>query len=401
MYHPSVITKSIARVEQAEGIRLISNPIGRVDDICHALAPAWNPDKAVFTRRLLQAEQEFIRNELLMSMCDFAYWANRYCSIKLSGGGLGRLSLWESQRIVLSHIARIEAEVQTAYAAGDPVDGIRIIQHKSRQLGATALARALTMHRAIFSRHFNAMAASIDDDKVFELYSRDKAIYDNLPWWMKPSIEFDEKAEHISFGKIDTMILYQQSRQKSGLGQGRQFVVSHLTECAFWDYPQMIALDYAPTMPQSPNTLAILESTANGRGNWWHEYTEETRIGDHPEWHYVFVPWYAERTKYRRKPPEGWTPSQHSQLHARKVHETSHEWVGRTVDLPTDQLYWYETARASAQKAGELNLFLTNYCSTPDESFQHTTSSAFSSELLDKLRLETTVPPLAYEVAVR
>ena len=166
MYHPSVIAKSIACAEQANGIRLIENPIGYCEDVTNALNPAWDTSKGTYARRLLQAEEDFIRNEVLMSMCNFAYWANRYCAIKLSGGGLGHLTLWESQRIVMSHIAKLEAEVQRAHAAGDPVDGIRIILHKARQLGATALSRALSMHRVLFTKHFNAMAASIDDGWV-------------------------------------------------------------------------------------------------------------------------------------------------------------------------------------------------------------------------------------------
>ncbi len=394
MYSPAIIDQRIAAIESAESIKLI-----RYDNVAEMVShlDALAPKNGAMPRPLNKAEQNFIRNELLLAMCDFHHFATNYARIQLDGGGFGPPVLWASQQRIMHYIAKAEVESWEARRKGWKPSGIRILNHKARQLGATSLARCLSMHRMIFSRHINCMAASIDDDKVKELYDRDKRIYDNLPWWMRPALLFDEKSAHIQFGELDTTLLYQQSQQKSGLGQGRQFVVSHLTEVASWSNPQIIALDFIPTIPQSVQTLVILESTAQGRGNWWHEYTEETRRGEHPEWTYVFIPWYIESSKYRTHPPDDWRPSQISLAHAAKVRETSPEWAGRTVDLDRDQLYWYELGRASAQKAGELNIFLTNFCATPEESFQHTTVASFSPELLDKLRLSACPPKFYFE----
>jgi len=397
MYSESIIAERIAKIERASGIKLRRHDIALVDERVQALNAAWDAGNDRPRRRITRDEAEFIRNECLLAMCDFRYWVARYSYVKLDGGGLGHPRPWESQELILSHIARVEERAWEQRAKGWPIEGIRILLHKARQLGATALARLLTVHRMIFTRHINAMAASVDEDKVLELYDRDKVIYDHLPWWMRPQVRFEEKAAHIRFEGLNTLILYQQASQKSGLGQGRQFEIAHLTECASWANPQVIALDFLPTIPQSIHTLTILESTAQGRGNWWHEYTEETRAGAHPEWAYVFIPWYAERTKYRLHPPDNWSPSQITRLHADKVRATSHEWCQRVVELDREQLYWYETRRSSAQKANELNLFLTNYCATPEESFQHSTVASFSPELLDRLRLGTSEPKLYFE----
>ncbi|KKM65641.1 hypothetical protein LCGC14_1489170, partial [marine sediment metagenome] len=86
----------------------------------------------------------------------------------------------------------------------------------------------------------------------------------------------------------------------------------------------------------------------------------------------------------------GWKPSEIAMLHAKKVYETSPEWIGRAVMLSPEQLYWWESERGDAVKRGVLNIFLTNYCATPEESFQHTGQSAFAPEILEKLRLQTT-----------
>jgi hypothetical protein len=263
----------------------------------------------------------------------------------------------------------------------------------------TALSRILLCHRLTNYRHMRGMAASVDDDKIMELYDRDKLCIDNLPFYLKPSVGYDVKAEHLYFDKLDSRILYQQSRQQSGLGQGRQFDLAHLTECAFWPYPNMIELDFFPTLPLGINTLCILESTANGLGGWWYDFTEDVRKGLQRRWRYIFAPWYIEPKKNRVTPPANWTPADITMQHARKVYETSRQFVGRDVLLEKDQLYWYETERAAALRRGKLNLFLTNYCATPEESFQHTGNSQFSVETLEYIR-NNTIKPHYYEVTI-
>ena len=396
MYSEKIAQKSIETIEKKSGIKLVRTPIGKVSEWCAHLDSLMSFDGKM-ARGLNREEQEFIRNERLVSMCDFRYWAPRYCSIVKVGGGEGKLKLWESQQLAIDKIATLEERVHEYLANNYPVSGIRIAYHKSRQLGATMVARGLSVHRMVFSNHQRGMAASVDDDKVMEMYDKDKFILDNLPWWMKPQVGFDVKGEHLYFDKLNTRILYQQSQQNSGLGQGRTFEVSHLTECAFWKHPKMISMDLMPAIPQSPNTLCILESTANGRGNWWHEWTEEVRKGEHIEWTYCFIPWYTVKSLFRRHPPDDWRPSKITEMHADMVKKTSHQWVGTTVDLDREQLYWWETERASHLKSGDLAIFLTNRCATPEESFQHSSSTPFSAELLERLRMGINAPTV-YEI---
>ena len=83
-------------------------------------------------------------------------------------------------------------------------------------------------------------------------------------------------------------------------------------------------------------------------------------------------------------------------MHAKKVWETSQEFVGKQVMLPKEQLCWWEAMREEYRKSGSLNFFLSNYCATPEESFQHNERSAFDPELLDELR-NRAKQPLFYD----
>jgi len=394
MYSQKIIDDQQGRLEKRLGFKLTRYPLDKVEAWVAHLDAAYDNDKKLLRRALTPEEDRFILNETLLSTIDYLYHAERYHIIEqdaMEGGGLARFKPWESQKIILRKLAEWQEEDYDRLARKEIAIGVLIAIHKARQLGATAIGRSLLMHRLTTAKNVRGISASVDEDKKMELYTRDKTILNNLPWWLQPEIKYDEKGAHIHFGKLSSKVLYQVGSQKSGVGQGRQFDVIHLTECASWPYPLTIENDLYPTIPRAASTLCILESTAQGRVNWWHDFTERIRIKGSYRWRYLFIPWYAEEKKYRFTPPAGWKPSDIAILHAKKVHETSPEWIGRAVMLSPEQLYWWESERGDAVKRGVLNIFLTNYCATPEESFQHTSSSAFSPEILERLRLQATV----------
>lgn len=403
MYSERVTSEQVEQLEAQFQLKLIRYDPAQVEDVVDHLSKLQKPDGSGLKRPLTREEQEFIRNERLLCQTDFLYWARRYCTIQRDGsvgGGIGKLELWETQQILHNVIARREEVGIEQQKRGEPCDGILVVDHKDRQIGHTMYARALSMHRLTMHPYTRGMAASVDEDKVLELYDRDKTIYDNLPFYLQPALGFDVKGEHLYFEGVHSRLLYQQGKQQSGIGQGRQFDIGHVTEVASLPYPDMLDFDFFPTIPQNVYTVVIMESTANGRHNYWHEFTERVRRGDAKRWIYSFVPYYAEKKKYRRAPPPDWTPSELTMLHARKVYETSREFVGYDVLLEKETLYWYETSRKEAQEGGKLNLFLTNYAATPEESFQHTNVSAFSTEVIEKIRLGTRAG-VPYEIHTR
>lgn len=391
MYHPTIIQANVEKYEAATKAQLKRYSVAESQQVTEFLIDRLD-EKGKPKTGWKKYELDFMRNEVVLSTLDFRYFAERYSTIPkdgVEGGGTGSIRFWDSQELALKLVEKVQLNCYEAAKRKEPIDGILIAWHKARQLGATELSRVITMHRLCMYRDHRCMAASVDEDKIQELYDRDKLIYDNLPFFMRPNIGFDVKAEHLYFDKLNSRILYQISRQQSGVGQGRQFELAHLTECSSWENAAiMIEMQFFPTLPQSHNTLAILESTANGRGNWWHEFTERVRHRKAIQWQYLFVPWYAESKKYRRQPPVDWQPSELSLLHGQKVYETSPEFVGKQVLLSREQLYWYETTRSQYVEAGTLNIFLTNWCATPEESFQHSNVSAFPPEYLEWARLE-------------
>jgi hypothetical protein len=350
---------------------------------------------------------DFVRNEQILAQQDFFY-SMRYMMIErdgVEGGGVGPMSqtFWESQQILLNLISKLEEKNVADHAKGYPCDGILICDNKGgRALGHTAIGRAISMHRLVFWPHTRVMAASVDEDKVGELYTRDKLIIDNLPFFLRPTgwgeTGFDKKSDHIQFGEEHgSRILYQHGKQQSGIGTGRQFDVNHNTEVSQWSFPRQLELDFFPTLPQNPYTFSLQETTPQGRKNWWAVWSERVRHGKIPRWSYLFIPFYAEPKKYRRHPPEGWTPNEQTMQTAWKVHETSSELVGKEVTLSRETMYWWESSYNEALANNALNLFLSNYSITPEQSLQSTTQSAISPDVLDFMR-STTTQGVGYDI---
>lgn len=387
MYSVRTVEAAQAKIEASTKRPLVRYPIPEVQQRKLDLSRLVKSDGQL-SRDLTSEERAFIRNEQLLCTIDFRYWLIRYASLEPDQGGLAAFSsLWESQEILLRAIAKAEDSMMDAYARDETVDGILIFLTKARQLGATTIARAISMHSMLSHKHMRVMAGSVDDDKILELYTKDKIILDNLPFYLRPSIGFDEKAQHIVFDKLGSRILYQMSSMKQGMGQGRQFDVSHLTECAYWKTAQHdIEQQWMPTIPQSIRAFALLESTPFGRGNWWHQQIKKLQEHRLRRWNLVFIPWYAELKKYRATTPTGWTPNEEAMQHAQRVHETSERYVGRQVMLTPEQLYWWQTTREEHYLSNNLAVFYTNYSATIEEGFVHFERSAFSFECLEHYR---------------
>lgn len=390
-------------LERSTGVQLVRYEPEYSYAVENRLAELWDPAKGLL-RPLQKEEQEFIRNERLMCAVDWHYWS-RYAWIlpdaAVGSGDLMRFAPWPSQQLILDEVARLEEIAYEQYLQKQPQDGILIAVPKARQEGISIIAALLKMHRLTMSPFTLAVTASENLDKRTALYQRDERLHTHLPWWLRPErTEPDIINERLTFGKLDSSVLYQDYAQKSSLAAGEQYLIGHMSELAQGDQGSVnrfMELDYFPAIPQSWRTLHILESTPAGAGGWWHPFIMSNYAGD-GRWKVKFVPWYALTFKYTRNPPLDWEPNQHTLIHAQKVRDTSPEYIGRMVELSKEQLYWWETTREEYRKKGSLPIFLTNYPATLEESFQFSSDSIFDYETIDYYRTRTTPPGGVYQI---
>ena len=406
MFADSVISRRIASYERSHpGTHLRSVPIPRVRDIATYLEGSIDPKGQPLRPKITKELAAFIENERAMCKASFIYFSTRYCFIQIrtGHGGIDLFSPFESQLLLLQRLAADEEHMWERYDLGDlSYDGLLYFIHKARQLGFTTLCQLLLLHRCLFYSDFKTLTASLDDQKTQDTHAKWALAYQYLPWWLKTPIESraKERGKWLSNGSYCAL---QDFAQESGLGQGNTWDGFHLTEVAAVEdayCEQHLENHLFGAVPRSLRAVGFLESTAQGRDNWWHRKFKQAFDQRYDRWHGIFIPWYAEPQTYSRPDiPLDWRPKPDTLAHAEKVKRTSHEYMnGRTVDLTPAQMYWWETTRDSYKQDSALAYFLTNFCATIDESFQFVSLGAFNSERIIALEDRVDTTPLAYEL---
>jgi hypothetical protein len=361
------------------------------------------------TRPFTVEEEAFVRHEVNRSKADFRYWSTRYAMLKNKDMSLIRFKPTVVQEILMKKIEDAEFDAVT----GKTGDGIILAVMKARQLGVSTISEIIIAHRTFFFGNSTALIAADVDTRSANLYEMLIRVLDNLPWWMvprslNPKLDYRVKNKQISFHDQDSVIRVGSSSnmqggdsgEKGSMGTGMTLPLVHLSELALWDNPYQIDDALMPSIPYSTRTFAIFESTAKGRNNWWHEAWQHAKKGlgrRQP----VFIPWYSDPDTYKLPSPVDWIPNEITVAHAERVANTSAQWVGHTVRLTRNQLYWWERTRADYASRKILFKFLAEYAADDMEAFQNTTMSVFPSELLDDMRQKASQLPTLVEVRPR
>ena len=388
MFHPDVIADRVSKIERHFNQELTEIPVSDIPEWKLRLSDAVDR-KGQPLRDLTREEVDFVHNELWMSKASFPYWAERYCAINLRGADVGPMyPLWESQRLILEKIAEIE---RRSVFDGHP-DGILVNILKARQLGASTLSQAMGAHRVTTqSNVFGLVAADVPEQSAFTFDMLERVV-DHLPWYLSPKVTEHVKNTEIVFDTgchvwVGAGKSTRGTEGKRGqLARGKTLSFVHLTELSTWEDAAQIDDALMPAVHIQPRNLAIFESTAKGRHNWWHEHwlASKDGVGRH---HPVFIPWYAEKNRYWLPAPVDWEPNLTTRKHARVCHETGRRWVGHDPALTRNQLYWYETTREAFERKGKLYLFLEEYCADDQEAFQFSGTGVFGLPVIERIRL--------------
>src|SRR5262245_53989959 len=408
MYHPDVIARRDEAAHRQFGSGFPNRRIPRysIRDSAQLTASAMAAvaEDGAFTRALTEDESLFVTSSRLRVIYDFPYFAERFCWIDMEGHGLRRLTpFWESQRLVLDQLGRIEKANKDA---GSP-DGLLLNILKARQLGVSTLSEALVAHRITSRAHIRALSGADVEEQAGYLFRMVVRIYDQLPWFLKPGKVYFNKNRELTltnecflktaWGKSTRGALQAVSGlegSKGSIGRGQTYSCVHISELPTWENPEQLDTALLPAIPYSPDTLVLYEATAEFAGDWWHQHWLASGEGE-GRFRNVFIPWSAEPKKYSLPAPEGWTPSATTLAHAAKCERDSPKWYGgKTVRLTREQLHWYEKTRSFYEKKGQLYKFLKEYPADDQECFQYAGRSVFTLEQLEQIDRAGSLRPL-------
>lgn len=165
---------------------------------------------------------------------------------------------------------------------------------------------------------------------------------------------------------------------------------------------------------ETPEVFFVIESTALGRGNWFHftwKYSKENWGGKGSKLCPIFLPFYVGRDIY---PDEGWL-SKHpipgrwmaedrlvalANRCADYVHTNDRlkKYLGSNWVMSREQLWWYEFTEAEYAAKNELNTFKAECCADDIDSFSSTAQSAFKPEVVRACRDRQKAPLGVYKL---
>lgn len=319
---------------------------------------------------------------------DFEYWAVTCATVKdkVTGKEI-KFRLNRAQRRVLAVMERQRQE-------GRP---IRLIVLKARQWGCTTLIQMyMAWMQCVRRRNWHGVVcAQLKDvaSTIRGMYSRMLAAYPQEMWEGdgKPVFtSYEGTANTRCIAGRDCRITVATSKRPEGV-RGADFAMAHLTEVAYWastqkQNPEDLMRNICSGVLREPETMVVLESTANGTGNYFHSEWLRAKNGESDK-EAIFIPWY-EIEMYRtevKNPAElitSMTPYE----------ETLWERHGCTLE----QIQWY---REKLKEYSDEESIASEFPTDDTEAFVYSGNSVFASADVEKLRQLCTAPTMTGDVA--
>ena len=336
-----------------------------------------------------QSELDALRERLKE---DFPFWAERLAKIApKEGGPLIPFRLKPGQR-------ELDEALEAQRKAGKPM---RALVLKARQLGFSTYTQGKLIHRCTMRERYDAVVVAQDKKTGAKLYRMGERIWTNLPEdpFLKPGVGGYRRSQNLHFvgdgdwrqGEAypDSTYLVDTAGEFQA-GRGGTFRAVHASEVAFWDQIETKLTSLMAAVPDDPETLFIMESTANGYNAFkdrWDEASEGRGA-----WLAFFWPW--------------WKDEEYSLAFASETEKEAFRVGDSTIpyaeeepdllanfDLTLEQLNWRRYT-ISSKGGGDVRYFHQEYPSTPEEAFISTGQKVFDPYRVQQLiaRTEVTDP---------
>jgi hypothetical protein len=272
-----------------------------------------------------------------------------------------------TQRYILNIIKKL-------WKGGKP---IRMLILKARQEGVSTLIEAIIY--CIISTKENLSGGIVADDKdgANHLFNMSKLYYENTEGHLKPEIERSNRKE-LKFKDRRSVINIHTANEPNAVRKYTYRIV-HLSEFCMFPYPNELMVALSQTVPELPQTLMVIETTAKGKGKkliegrkgngsaYFHKEWVKAKKGE-TDWIPVFIPWFWDKDyqfpiyldSEREEIKKTLDPEEKVLL------ETINELTGKPVTL--ENIKW-RRYYIKNKCGGDVEKFHQEYPSTDEEAF--------------------------------
>lgn len=235
---------------------------------------------------------------------------------------------------------------------------VRALILKGRQQGCSTYVSARYYHASSWRKGVRTFILTHEDAATQNLFEMVNRYHENCPDFVRPSTGA-ANAKELLFDVLDSGYKVGTAGTK-GVGRSSTVQLFHGSEVAFWKNAETHAAGVLQAVPNEDGTEVILESTANGIGNFYHQNWLAAERGD-GDFIAIFVPWFWQE-EYRRDVPAGFDLTDEERTYA--------ELYG----LDNGQMAW---RRNKISELKDPALFKQEYPATAAEAFQMSGHDSF------------------------
>jgi len=143
---------------------------------------------------------------------------------------------------------------------------IMLLIYKCRQRGISTFIEACIFEKANRQENWHACLVSMDLDGTDKVFNMTKIFQQEVPLDVRRTTVHSNRKE-IKYSAPHRSSILCQTAGKDVLGRGGTTQGVHLTEVTFWKNAEKQLLGILQEVPDEPNTMIVLETTANGTTN--------------------------------------------------------------------------------------------------------------------------------------
>lgn len=257
------------------------------------------------------------------------------------------------------------------YRQGKPQ---RAIVLKARQMGFSTLTEAIIFKKTVTAFNIKSGIITHEASATDNLFNMSKRYLDNLPDELKPQIKKSNAKELVFDNDNGTGLKGTIKCMTAGnttVGRSDTYQNLHVSEYAFWGGKKKETLiGLLQTVPDTVNTMVVIESTANGYDDFKDMWDEA--VAGASEFVPVFCAWW-ELDQYRKQ-YDGFELTE-EEIKLKELYE-----------LDNEQLAWRRWCIHNNCR-GDVNLFKQEYPSCPEEAFLSSGNCVFDKEkIIERLQ---------------
>ena len=215
----------------------------------------------------------------LSKLKDFKFFSENFFKIRTKNGEIKPFILNRAQLYIYEQLEKQKRETGK----------VRAIILKGRQQGCSTFIQARFFHLTITNRGIKTFILTHEAEATKNLFAMTKRYYENLPSGLCPKAVKDSSKE-LRFESLDSGYAVGTAGNK-GAGRSQTIQLCHCSEVAFFPHAQEHAKGLLQAIGTQDGTEIIMESTANGIGNYFHSVYKAAESGK-SDFIAIFVPWF-------------------------------------------------------------------------------------------------------------